>query len=490
MAAASNAYFQETSSKQIVIVGGGLVGSLFAVFLVKRGFKVDLYEAREDPRLLKFVRGRSTNLALSTRGIEALKAVGVLDYVLPLGVPMYGRMLHSLTGDQRPLYYEQEGPYPLLAMERRKVNEMLLSAAESFSNLNLHFQHKLVSVNLDKGHLTFLCPDGKTIEVNAEVVIGADGARSAIRNELMKRPRFDFSQEYIPHGYKEFQLLPTKSGEYAIKANYLHVWPRDSFMLIAIPNKEQSFTCTLIMPFEKFDALTKKEDVIDFFNALFPNFVQLMGEERILEDFFKNPVLPMVSIKCKPYHHSDKALIIGDAAHAMVPFYAQGMNSAFEDCLILDRLLEKHGNNFGAVFEEYSNLRNKDAEAVCDLSMYNYLEMRSLVNSYSFLLERKLLSIFNWLMPKTFIPLHTMVTYTETPYSDVIKRSEWQQKKSTGPKVACALSGCRETLVRYRASLPRHVYTDRIGWTSDARENRQTTNQLKGEFPEEISKNR
>ncbi|XP_078345085.1 kynurenine 3-monooxygenase-like isoform X2 [Oculina patagonica] len=347
MAAVSNA--EEARSNKIVIVGGGLVGSLCAVFLVKRGFKVDLYEAREDPRGVEFARGRSTNLALSTRGIEPLREAGALESVLPLGVAMYGRMLHSKSGDKTPLYYHQEGPHPLLAMERRKVNEKLLSAAESFSNVNLYFEHKLLSADLEKGHLTFLRSDGKTVEVDAQLVIGADGARSTIRNEMMKKPRFDFSQKYISHGYKEFQLLPTQSGEYAIKANYLHVWPRDSLMLIAIPNKEQSFTCTLIMPFENFDSLETKEDVMSFFNADFPDFVQLMGEERILEDFFKNPVLPMVSIKCKPYHISDKALIIGDAAHAMVPFFAQGMNSGFEDCLILDRLLDKHDNNFDEI---------------------------------------------------------------------------------------------------------------------------------------------
>jgi len=401
---------------------------LCAVFLVKRGFKVDLYEARKDPRTVEFVRGRSTNLALSTRGIEPLKIAGALESVLPLGVPMYGRMLHSPTGERTPLFYHQEGPHPLMAMERRKVNEILLSVAETFSNISLHFEHKLISANLDKGHLTFSSANEETVEVDAELVIGADGARSAIRNEMMKRPRFDFSQEYISHGYKEFQLIPTPSGEYAIEANYLHVWARDSLMLIAIPNKEQSFTCTLTMPFENFDSFKTKEDVMNFFTAIFPDFVQLMGEERILEDFFKNPVLPMVSVKCKPYHVSDKALIIGDAAHAMVPFFAQGMNSGFEDCLILDSLLDKHGNNFGAVLEEYSSLRNKDAEAVCDLSMYNYLEMRSLVNSHSFLLERKLLSVLHWLMPKTFIPLHTMVTYTQIPYKEVVERSKWQEK--------------------------------------------------------------
>lgn len=399
---------------------------------------------------MDFVRGRSTNLALSTRGIEALKAAGVLEYILPLGVAMYGRMLHSLSGEKRPLFYEQEGPYPLMAMERRKVNEQLLSVAETFSNLNVHFRHKLESANMDKGHLTFSHSHGDTVEVDAKVIIGADGARSAVRNEMMKRPRFDFSQEYIAHGYKEFQLLPTKSGEYAIEANYLHVWPRDSFMLIAIPNKEQSFTCTLIMRFENFDSLKTKDDVMDFFNALFPDFVHLMGKERILEDFYQNPVLPMVSIKCKPYHISDKVLIIGDAAHAMVPFFAQGMNSGFEDCLILDRLLDKHDNNFGAVLEEYSSLRNKDVEAVCDLSMYNYLEMRSLVNSYSFLLERKLLSILHWLMPSKFIPLHTLVTYTQIHYNDVVEKSKWQKKTVRSILVMGTLTGLTVLLVLLR----------------------------------------
>ncbi|XP_058940085.2 kynurenine 3-monooxygenase [Pocillopora verrucosa] len=419
---------EQITPTKVIVVGGGLVGSLCAIFLAKRGFHVDLYEARQDPRLVEFVGGRSTNLALSTRGAEALRAVGALESISPLGVDIYGRKIHPQSGDITTLFFEHGEHHPMMAMERRKVNEKLLSVAETFPNVHLHFKHKLVSANLEKGHLVLSCPEGMTVEVDAQLVIGADGAHSTLRSEMMKKPRFDFSQEYISHGYKEFQLLPNKNGEYAIVEDYLHVWPRDGFMLIAIPNKDPSFTCTLFMPFENFDSLKTKEDVLSFFNSVFPDFVQLMGEERILEDFFKNPVWHTVSIKCKPYHFSDKVLIIGDAAHAMVPFFGQGMNSGFEDCLILDRLLDKHGNNFGAVLEEYSKVRNKDAEAICDMSMDNYLELRSLVNSFWFLLERKAMYALNRLMPKTFIPLHTMVTYTHIPYHEVVKRNQWQEK--------------------------------------------------------------
>ncbi|XP_022794626.1 kynurenine 3-monooxygenase-like [Stylophora pistillata] len=391
---------EKTTPRKVTVVGGGLVGSLCAIFLAKRGFHVDLYEARQDPRLVEFVGGRSTNLGLSTRGIEALKVAGALESILPLGVAVYGRKIHPTTGDISTLYFEHGENIPMMAMQRRKVNEKLLSAAETYPNVHLHFKHKLVSTNLETGHLVLSCPDGKTVDVDAQLVIGADGAHSTVRSEMMKRPRFDFSQEYISHGYKELQLLPNKNGEYAFVEDYLHIWPRDGFMLIAIPNKDPSFTCTLFMPYENFETLETKEDFLSFFNAVFPDFVQLMGEERILEDFFKNPVWHTVSVKCKPYHFSDKVLIIGDAAHAMVPFFGQGMNSS-----------DLPGGRFNLM-----------------LHFLLYFQLRSLVNSFWFLLERKAMYALNRLMPKTFIPLHTMVTYTHIPFHEVVERNQWQEK--------------------------------------------------------------
>ncbi|XP_022794600.1 kynurenine 3-monooxygenase-like [Stylophora pistillata] len=419
----------EKSTKRTVVVGGGLAGALIAVYLAKRGFKVDVFEARKDPRKEVAQRGRSVNLALSVRGIESLRAVGAEGLVTALGIPMHARMIHSHSGNTTPIPYGKKGQH-LLSVERQKLNNDLLTVAETYPDVRIHFEHKLIAADIEGGHLTFKCKgnDDEKLEVDAEIILGCDGAYSAVRRELMKRPRFDFSQEYIPHGYKELCLAPTKNGEFAMAVNYLHIWPRQTFMMIALPNQDKSFTCTLFLPFDQFDKLKTKEDVLTFFKAEFPDFLNLMGEEKLLEEFFRNPTGPMVSIKCKPYHVSDKLVIIGDAAHAMVPFYGQGTNCAFEDCLVLNGILEKHNNDFGSALQEYSRTRNKDVESMCDLAMYNYIEMRSLVTSPVFLMKKKLFNFLHWLMPKTFIPLYTMVSFSQIPYKTVIDRSEWQEK--------------------------------------------------------------
>ncbi|PFX23122.1 Kynurenine 3-monooxygenase [Stylophora pistillata] len=369
-----------------ILIEEAWAGALIAVYLAKRGFKVDVFEARKDPRKEVAQRGRSVNLALSVRGIESLRAVGAEGLVTALGIPMHARMIHSHSGNTTPIPYGKKGQH-LLSVERQKLNNDLLTA-------------KLQELS---------------------------GYKSYLYNN-MKHLRFDFSQEYIPHGYKELCLAPTKNGEFAMAVNYLHIWPRQTFMMIALPNQDKSFTCTLFLPFDQFDKLKTKEDVLTFFKAEFPDFLNLMGEEKLLEEFFRNPTGPMVSIKCKPYHVSDKLVIIGDAAHAMVPFYGQGTNCAFEDCLVLNGILEKHNNDFGSALQEYSRTRNKDVESMCDLAMYNYIEMRSLVTSPVFLMKKKLFNFLHWLMPKTFIPLYTMVSFSQIPYKTVIDRSEWQEK--------------------------------------------------------------
>lgn len=431
---------EDKPTKKVAVVGGGLAGALMAVYMAKRGFKVDVYEARKDPRSEATIRGRSVNLAFSVRGIESLKAVGADDSVRELGIPMNARMIHSHNGTTTPIPYGKKGQF-LLSVERQKLNKDLLSVAETYPGVDLHFEHKLIASDLERGHLSFRSNgnDDQRLEVDADLVIGSDGAYSTIRRELLRRPRFDFSQEYIPHGYKELCLAPTKDGEFAMAVNYLHIWPRQTFMMIALPNQDKSFTCTLFLPFEEFDKIKTKEAVLDFFQAEFPDFLTLMGEENLVEEYFRNPVAPMISVKCHPYHVRDKVVIIGDAAHAMVPFYGQGTNCAFEDCLVFDGLLEKHSNDFGAVLAEYSRTRNKDVEAMCDLAMYNYIEMRSLVTSPVFLMKKKLFNFLHWIMPNTFIPLYTMVSFSQIPYHTVIERSHWQDKVVWRAAVATAV---------------------------------------------------
>ncbi|CAH1261559.1 KMO [Branchiostoma lanceolatum] len=425
--------------KSVAVVGGGLVGAMNACYLSSRGFKVDLYEARQDIRTMEIVRGRSINLALSCRGRQALKKVGLEDQVVKDGIPMYARMIHDLNGTLRPIPYGKSDQY-IMSVDRRKLNETLLTAAEERPDVTLHFQHKLISCDLEKGKLSFkIAPahdddsrgqvyernGGADVEVTTDLIMGNDGAYSAIRKHMVKRPRFNYSQEYIPHGYMEL-TVPPHNGEFAMAINYLHIWPRNEYMMIALPNQDKSFTLTLFMPFDMFDQIKTGDDVMRFFMEKFPDSVPLIGEESLKETYFKLPPLPLVSVKCSPYHVSDKAVIMGDAAHAMVPFYGQGMNCGFEDCLVFDEIMEELGNDLSKVLPEFSVVRSPDAHAICDLAMYNYIEMRESVNSRWFLMRKKVDACLHAIMPRVFIPLYTMVSFSRIRYHVVINKAKKQ----------------------------------------------------------------
>ncbi|XP_078590208.1 kynurenine 3-monooxygenase-like isoform X2 [Branchiostoma floridae x Branchiostoma japonicum] len=415
---------EKQAQKSVAVVGGGLVGAMNACYLSSRGFKVDLYEARADIRTMEVVRGRSINLALSCRGREALKKVGLEDQVVEDGIPMYARMIHDLNGTLRPIPYGKSDQY-IMSVDRRKLNETLLTAAEKRPDVTLHFQHKLMSCDLEKGKLTFKMNGGEDVEVRTDLIMGNDGAYSAIRKHMVKRPRFNYSQEYIPHGYMEL-TVPPHNGEFAMAVNYLHIWPRNEYMMIALPNQDKSFTLTLFMPFDMFDQLKTGDDVLRFFLEKFPDSVPLIGEESLKETYFRLPPLPLVSVKCSPYHVSDKAVIMGDAAHAMVPFYGQGMNCGFEDCLVFDEILEDLNNDLSKALPEFSVYRSPDAHAICDLAMYNYIEMRKSVNSRWFLMRKKVDSFLHAIMPSIFIPLYTMVSFTRIRYHVVINKAKKQ----------------------------------------------------------------
>ncbi|XP_062522195.1 kynurenine 3-monooxygenase-like [Corticium candelabrum] len=412
---------------RVAVIGGGLVGSLNAIFFARNGYSVAVYESRSDMRQEEQIAGRSINLALSERGRKALRTVGLEDEVVnKFGIPMHGRMLHSHSGQTTIVPYGKPNEF-LLSVDRRKLNELLLSKAEQEDDIVLEFKHKLLKVDLTDCQMVFSSPDGEIHDM-ADLVVGCDGAYSTVRKSFMRSIRFNFSQTYILHGYKELLMPAGDDGNYAMEKNYLHIWPRQTFMMIALPNLDSTFTCTMFMPYDIFGTIKTQDDVLAFFEREFPDAISLFGRDRLLETYMVNPVGPLISIKCSPYHVEGRAVIMGDAAHAMVPFYGQGMNAGFEDCTILHELIHKHGGNLDAALAEYTETRNKDTAAICDLAMYNYVEMRSLVASRWFRIKKKIDNFLNWLMPQTFTPLYTMVTFTSIPYEMAYRRWQWQDK--------------------------------------------------------------
>uniref|UniRef100_A0A3Q3DTA2 Kynurenine 3-monooxygenase n=1 Tax=Hippocampus comes TaxID=109280 RepID=A0A3Q3DTA2_HIPCM len=401
--------------KVVAVVGGGLVGALNACFFAKRGFDVHVFETRDDIRQAKIVKGRSINLALSHRGRQSLKHVGMEGKIVSQGIPMHARMIHSLNGVQSPIPYGKKGQVSLY------------NKAETYANTKLNFDHKLLDWSAESGLMTFIRPDGSTKQIEADLIVGCDGAFSAVRKQFLRQSRFDYSQTYIPHGYKELTMPPV-NGEFAMKANYLHIWPRNTFMMIALPNLDKSFTCTLFMPFEEFEKITTGDEVIEFFHKYFPDAIPLLGVDALKRDYFRLPAQAMVSVKCSPYHIGDKCVLMGDAAHAVVPFYGQGMNAGFEDCIVFDEIMEQFNEDFSAVLPEYSRVRVPDDHAIADLAMYNYIEMRAHVNSKWFLFRKHVDNILHFLMPKTIIPLYTMVTFTRTRYHEAVNHWHWQDK--------------------------------------------------------------
>ncbi|XP_074646036.1 kynurenine 3-monooxygenase-like [Tubulanus polymorphus] len=424
---------------KVAVIGGGLVGALETCCLAKRGHQVDLYEGRPDIRLLEHVKGRSINMALSRRGREALRHVGLEDEVTRNGIPMYSRMIHDINGNTKPILYGTPDQF-IMSIDRRRLNEILLSGAEAYENVTLHFEHKLVSCDCLSGEVKFM-NDGKEVKADYDLIVGCDGAYSMTRRQIMKQTRMNFSQEFIPHGYMELLMPPTSDDDYAMAINHLHIWPRNEYMMIGLPNPDKSFTVTLFMPFSIFESLTTEKQILEFFKDKFPDSIPLLGEKDLVETYLSAQALPLISVKCKPYHIDNKVVILGDAAHAMVPFYGQGMNAGLEDCLVLDGLMDEYSDDMVKVLDTYSQIRNCDAEAICDLAMYNYIEMRKSVNSRLFLLRKRLDNFLHWIMPNYWIPLYTMVSFTRIPYHMCIEYKKKQDRIVKYGLVAAGMCG-------------------------------------------------
>uniref|UniRef100_A0AC35F6Z8 FAD-binding domain-containing protein n=1 Tax=Panagrolaimus sp. PS1159 TaxID=55785 RepID=A0AC35F6Z8_9BILA len=350
------------------------VQALNACFFAKRGWDVEVYEFRKDIRQMEHVQGRSINLALSHRGKSALEAVGLKEYIVTQGVEMYARLIHDMDGKtihRQP--YGQPGEH-IVSINRRHLNEVMITEAEKFPNVRFFFEYKVVKADPKAGCVTFNHV-GNIIESKGDLILACDGAHSAIRRSLMAYPLFQYSQEYIAHGYVELNILPL-NNDYALEPNVFHIWPRGNFTLIALANRDKTFTVTIFAPFELFEKeMYDDSSVLGFFQKYFPDAFNLLGNEHLTETFRRVKPLPLISIKSEPHSFERKILLMGDAAHSMVPFYGQGMNAGFEDCLVLSEILDEFSGNIGATLDAYSKRRCLDAHSINDLAMYNYNEV-------------------------------------------------------------------------------------------------------------------
>lgn len=403
--------------KRITLVGGGLAGSLAAVYLAKRGYEVDIYERRPDMRNVEIPAGRSINLALSTRGINALKRVGLDQVVLDQAIPMAGRMMHDEKGNLAYQPYGKDGQV-INSVSRAHLNIQLLKLADEHKNVNQFFNMRCQEVDIENSICKFTNEKtGENIEVKSDYILGSDGAYSPVRLKMMKNDRFDYSQSYTKSGYKELSITPTPDGNFAMDPDSLHIWPRGNFMMIALPNPDKSFTCTLFMPYAGevgFDQINSDQEILNFMNTYFADTVPLMPE--LLNDFKRNPVGSLVTVRCYPWHMK-KATLIGDACHAIVPFYGQGMNCAFEDCVELDNCLEEFGD-WDKAMNEYQKRRKPNADAIADLALQNFIEMRDLVGDKDFLHYKKMEHQLCELHPDLFKSQYEMVTFSKVPYSE------------------------------------------------------------------------
>ncbi len=416
----------------VLIVGGGLAGALLAVSLGQRGIRVSVYERREDIRKATIVRGRSINLAISTRGLHALSRVGLEQRCLDMCVPMHGRLMHSVEGEHTYQPYGTDESQAINSVSRGGLNQMLLDSAGEFDNVELFFEQRCVGVDFDNGSATFEGADGTQHTVAADVVVGADGAFSAVRAHCQRRDRFDYSQSYLAHGYKELHIPPAEGGGFRIDKNRLHIWPRRGSMMIALPNADGSFTCTLFWPLEgeqSFASLTTPAEVKAFFERWYGDAVAHMP--TYVDDYLAAPASSLVTVRCYPWSHADRVTLIGDAAHAVVPFYGQGMNAAFEDCEVFGDCVDEFGGDWPRLLDEYQKRRKKNADALADLAIYNFLEMRDRVASPWFLFKKRLGKICHRLLPNVFIPLYSMVTFSRIPYAEAQERSDRQVRTAS-----------------------------------------------------------
>lgn len=424
----------KNNQQNILIIGAGLCGSLLALRLGQRGYNVTVYEKRPDLRKVDISAGRSINLAFSDRGNKGMKLVGLEEKVKELCIPMNGRMIHDKDGNTFLSNYSGRDYEYINSISRGDLNALLLTEAEKHDNVKIHFNKSCKSVDFESTNALFKDYNDKTEFLeDADVIIATDGAGSALRRSyyLERKFLFSFSQDYLTHGYKELSVLPAENGGYKTYKNALHIWPRGDFMIIALPNLDGSFTVTLFLSYSEgeynFDNLTTPEIVTEFFEKEFPDALEIMP--NLVDDFFENPTAPLGTIKCSPWHYKGSTLLMGDSAHAIVPFYGQGMNASFEDVVEFDAVLDENHDSWEAIFKAYEKRRKKDTDAIADLAIDNFHEMKDHVGQAIFQEKRKIEMALEQNFPDEYSSKYSLVTFNEDiGYREAMLRGRAQDK--------------------------------------------------------------
>lgn len=415
------------SSKNIAIIGSGLVGSLLAIYLRKLGHSITVFDRRPDIRKISF-SGRSINLAMSNRGWTALEQVGIASEVREIAIPLDKRAMHLVDQEEYYQKYGKDGE-AIWSISRGVLNRKMIDLAEA-AGVIFRFEEKVWDVNLPEAKLfTGETEKGEWKEYSYDLIFGCDGAFSRVRHKMQRRSRFDYSQDFIDVGYKELTIPANEDGSHKLDKHSFHIWPRGKFMLIAMPNLDGSFTCTLFMPFEgevSFDKITTEKEARTFFKTYFPNVRKEF--ENLTKDFFNNPTSAMVTMKCYPWTYWNKVALVGDSAHAVVPFYGQGMNAGFEDIYVLNQMIAKHRDDWSAIFKEYQEDRKPNADAIAELSYRNFIEMSSKTADPKFLLQKKIEKAFAKKYPDKWVPVYSRVTFSDRPYAEALALGDIQEE--------------------------------------------------------------
>ncbi len=428
--------------EKMAVVGAGLVGSLWALMLAQRGHHVDVFERRPDPRAGAYKGGRSINLALSDRGWRALEKAGIADEVRKIALPITHRTMHATDGTLTRQPYglpEAQGkfddPQCIYSVSRALLNRLLVEESEKHAQVQYRFDHKCTDIDLQANTLSIEDGQGQSQALKYDRIFGTDGAFSAVRDRLMRTDRFDFAQRYLTHGYKEIEMRPTSDGAFKMEADALHIWPRGEFMLMGLPNPDGTFTCTVFAPYDGSNGLNQLETpeaVHAYFTAHFPDVIPLIPD--FAEQWLANPTSSLVMTQCYPWHHGDAICLMGDAAHAIVPFYGQGMNSGMEDCSVLSELLDamESPSDWDATMKRYTELRKPSGDAILELALRNYIEMRDQTGDPSFLLRKKIEAKLATNYPGRWLPLYSQVTFSHTPYEEALQAGKRQDQIMEG----------------------------------------------------------